>query len=265
MPGLPSTDLGDRVADRLHEAVDQRRRERGAGGGVDAAGGDEAVAPAPRGSALPSARARPRASTAASARATRARTSSALRLVALGVLLEQHVAADLLLGDGGVRVVCIVIQYWTIIQYRRGVNPERWPRSSKTSWRGCCRLGRVRRAAAAVLAAWRARLRSVGDLGVAEAQRELHRRVAFLRGHASGRRRCAAAARPSAAALHRRVGERACSRCRGAGWGRSSSTAPSARTPGCSSRWRRTARARLPGSSPSAWARARWAAASRRS
>ena len=36
-------DFGDRIADRLHEAVDQRRAQIGAGGGIDAAGGHEAV------------------------------------------------------------------------------------------------------------------------------------------------------------------------------------------------------------------------------
>src|SRR5207253_10827938 len=35
--------FGDRIAHRLHEAVDERRLQLDAGGGVDAAGGDEAL------------------------------------------------------------------------------------------------------------------------------------------------------------------------------------------------------------------------------
>jgi hypothetical protein len=41
--GAAVDDFGDRIADRLHEAVDQGGAEVGAGGGVDAAGRDEAV------------------------------------------------------------------------------------------------------------------------------------------------------------------------------------------------------------------------------
>ena len=45
--------LDDRIADRLHEAVDQRRLQVGAGGGVDPAGGDEAVFLGPQELAFP--------------------------------------------------------------------------------------------------------------------------------------------------------------------------------------------------------------------
>ena len=41
--GLAVEILGHRVADRLHEAVDQRRTDIGAAGGVDASGGNEAA------------------------------------------------------------------------------------------------------------------------------------------------------------------------------------------------------------------------------
>jgi hypothetical protein len=41
--GAAIDDLGDRIADGLHETVDQRGAQIGAGGGVDAAGRNEAV------------------------------------------------------------------------------------------------------------------------------------------------------------------------------------------------------------------------------
>ena len=109
----PAVDhLGDRVAHRLHEAVDERGLQRDAGGGVDAAGGDEAFFLRLEEAPLPL-RALASRSTWASARATRRRTFDRL-LAALGVLLEQGVAADLLLGDGGRK---LDFHYWKSIQY----------------------------------------------------------------------------------------------------------------------------------------------------
>src|SRR5439155_22121167 len=51
--GVAVLGLGDRVADRLHEAVDQGGAERGAGGRVDAAGRHEGAALRVEEAALP--------------------------------------------------------------------------------------------------------------------------------------------------------------------------------------------------------------------
>ena len=100
MPGWPSSICGDRVAHRLHEAVDQRGRQCGAGGRVDAPGGDEAVALGLQEARLPG---RPRRGWFSLGQ--RAGDAAAhvvdLALVALGVLLEQHLEADGLRGQGG--------------------------------------------------------------------------------------------------------------------------------------------------------------------
>ena len=104
--GLAVDGLGDRIAHRLHEAVDQRdvadprARRR-----VDPPAGDEAVLERLQEHGLPGAAGS--ASTAASARATRRRTARAIvravevALGALGVLLAQDVEAHLLPGQVG--------------------------------------------------------------------------------------------------------------------------------------------------------------------
>ena len=102
--GLAVDDLRDRVADRLYEAVDERRRHGDTGGGVDATGGDEArlhrlgEAPLPVGALL---RGFGRGEGAGHALAHLGHGA----LFSLGVFLEQGLAADILLGesfgDGG--------------------------------------------------------------------------------------------------------------------------------------------------------------------
>src|SRR5262249_3896958 len=91
--------LGDRVAHRLHEAVDERRLELHAGGRIDAAGGDEAVYLRLQEAALPV-----RAALFGLDLRERARHAPAhfldARFVAFGVFLEQRVPADLLRGSG---------------------------------------------------------------------------------------------------------------------------------------------------------------------
>jgi hypothetical protein len=91
-------DLGDRVADRLHEAVDQGRGERRAGRGVDASGGDEAALLRvvelrfPLRALVFGLGHRERACDAATDVLNRA-------LLPFGVLLDQDLARDLLLGE----------------------------------------------------------------------------------------------------------------------------------------------------------------------
>jgi hypothetical protein len=70
-------DLRDRIAHRLHEAVDQRGRQVGAGRRLDAPGRDEALLQRPQEAALPLGAARQPLSACASARATRWCTCSA--------------------------------------------------------------------------------------------------------------------------------------------------------------------------------------------
>jgi hypothetical protein len=90
--------LGDRVAHRLHEAVDEGRLEVDAGGGVDASGGNEAFvlrlekAPLPVGALVL------RLGLGERTRHAAADLVDA-RFVAFGVLFDQRLAADLLLGD----------------------------------------------------------------------------------------------------------------------------------------------------------------------
>ena len=88
--GVAVVDLGDGVAHRLHEAVDQRGRQLGAGGRVDAPGRHEAALLRLQEARFPlralRRRARPRPARAPRAGAPR----RSMLLVALGVLLEQH-------------------------------------------------------------------------------------------------------------------------------------------------------------------------------
>ena len=98
--GLAVDRLDDRVADRLHEAVDQGGLEVGAGGGVDAAGRDEAVFLRPQEARFP-------VGAVLLLLDLGEGTGDALAHVvdvgflALGVLLDQHLAGDFLLGEGG--------------------------------------------------------------------------------------------------------------------------------------------------------------------
>ena len=97
--GLAVHDLRDRVAHRLHEAVDERGLHRNAGGGVDAAGGDEAGL-----HRLVEARLPVGTLVLALGRGEGARHASPhvpdRLLLILGVFLEQRFAADHLLGNG---------------------------------------------------------------------------------------------------------------------------------------------------------------------
>jgi len=105
---LAVDDLDDGIADRLHEAVDQGRRERRAGRRVDAAGGNEAVFLRPQEARFPLA-----ALLLFLVGGERAGDAPAHVMhrgfVALGVLFDQHLARDFLfrerkvdrrLGDG---------------------------------------------------------------------------------------------------------------------------------------------------------------------
>jgi len=97
--GLAVHDLRDRIAHRLHEAVDERGLHRDAGGGIDAAGGDEAGFHRLVEALLPVG-----ALVLAFGRGEGARHASPhVRyglLLVLGVFLEQSLAADRLLGNG---------------------------------------------------------------------------------------------------------------------------------------------------------------------
>ena len=96
--GLAVDDFDDRIADRLHEAVDQRRREVGAGGGVDTAGRNEAVFLRPEEFRFPV-----RALLFFLVGGERVRDAAAHVMhggfLALGVLFDQHLGRDFLLGQ----------------------------------------------------------------------------------------------------------------------------------------------------------------------
>ncbi len=98
--GLAVDRLDDRVADRLHEAVDQGGLEVGAGGGIDAAGRDETVFLRPQELGFP-------VGAILLLLDLGQRIGDALAHVvhigflALGVLLDQHLAGDFLLREGG--------------------------------------------------------------------------------------------------------------------------------------------------------------------
>ena len=100
MPGKAVLHLGDRVAHRLHEAVDQRGRQVGAGGGVDASGRHETTRLSLQEARFPLGTLRRRLD-----RGQRPCHAQAHRvdrvLVTLGVLFEQHFLADRLFGQGG--------------------------------------------------------------------------------------------------------------------------------------------------------------------
>jgi hypothetical protein len=95
--------FGDRVAHRLDEAVDQRGRERGTGGGIDAACGDEALHLGFEEALFPVGAAFLGFSLSQS-------PGDALpdfldgALAALGVFLQEDLAGDLLGGEGGRRL-----------------------------------------------------------------------------------------------------------------------------------------------------------------
>ncbi len=89
---------GDRIAHRLHEAVDQGGAERGAGGRIDAAGGDEAAALRIEEARFPQRAQRRRLDRGERTRDARTHVVDAA-LVAFGVLLQQHLVADGLFGQ----------------------------------------------------------------------------------------------------------------------------------------------------------------------
>src|SRR4051812_27742132 len=96
----PAVDhLGNRIAHRLHEAVDERRLQLHARGGVDAAGRNEAVVLRLQEAALPMGAPLFAFGLGEGACHAAAHLVDA-RLVALRVLLEQRVPADLLRGSG---------------------------------------------------------------------------------------------------------------------------------------------------------------------
>ena len=97
MPGLLSV-LDDGIADRLHEAVDQRRLQVGAGG-VDAAGRDETVFLRPQELGFPVG-AISFLFDLGGARATRLHVVN-IGFLALGVLFNQHLAGNFLFRAGG--------------------------------------------------------------------------------------------------------------------------------------------------------------------
>jgi hypothetical protein len=100
MPGLPSTDFRNGVADRLHETIDERCLQLHAGGRVDAPGGDKAVFQGFVEASLPL-----RALGLGLGQGEGARHAAAHLLdgilFAFGVLLDQRLAADLLVCEGG--------------------------------------------------------------------------------------------------------------------------------------------------------------------
>jgi hypothetical protein len=95
---------GDRIAHRLHEAVDQRGAECGAGGRVDAPGRDEAGALRVEEARLPLGAQRRRFHRRERPRDSRAHVVD-VALVALGVFLQQHLVADGLFGQRHARAL----------------------------------------------------------------------------------------------------------------------------------------------------------------
>src|SRR5207253_691945 len=124
--------FGNRVAHRLHKAVDQRRLELYAGGRIDAAGGNEAVDLRLQETPLPV-----RAALLGLDLGERTRDAPAhlvdARFVAFGVLLEQRVPADLLRGRGSDSGV----HYWKSIQYRSSRPKARYRGNYPARGAGC--------------------------------------------------------------------------------------------------------------------------------
>jgi hypothetical protein len=96
--GFAVDDFDHRVADRLHEAVDQRRRERRAGGRVDAPGGDEAVFLRPQKARLPL-RALLFLLVGGERPGDPATHVMHRGFIALGILFDQHLGGDFLFGE----------------------------------------------------------------------------------------------------------------------------------------------------------------------
>src|SRR6185369_14405482 len=92
--------LDDGVADRLHEAVDQRRLEVGSGGGVDAAGRNEAVFLGPQKAVFPVRPVLLQLDLSQCPGDALAHVVDAYFLT-LGVFFDQHFAGNLLLLQGG--------------------------------------------------------------------------------------------------------------------------------------------------------------------
>ena len=98
MPCMAFVHLRDAVAHRLHEAVDQRGRELGAGGRLDAPGGHEAGVERGGKTFFPLLALLGRLGLGQGARHAGVHGGDAA-LVALGVLLDQHLFADRLGGQ----------------------------------------------------------------------------------------------------------------------------------------------------------------------
>jgi len=98
--GVAVVVLGNRVAHGLHEAVDERGRQLGAGGGVDAPGRNEPVFQRLQKACLPQGTRFRRFHLRQGAGDAAAHVGDAA-FVALGVLLQQHFLADCLGRQGG--------------------------------------------------------------------------------------------------------------------------------------------------------------------
>jgi hypothetical protein len=96
---MPVVIGGDGIAHRLHEAVDQRGGQLGAGGGIDAAGRHEAVAQCLQEAGFPLRACLGQFGLGQRTRDTLPHVVNAA-LLALGVLLQQHLLADGLGGQG---------------------------------------------------------------------------------------------------------------------------------------------------------------------
>ena len=97
--GVAVVDRGDRIAHRLHEAVDQRGRQVGAGGGVDAPGRHEAAPLRIDEARFPAGALGWRLHRGQGAGHAQSHGFDGV-FFAFGVLFDQHLAADRLLGQG---------------------------------------------------------------------------------------------------------------------------------------------------------------------
>ena len=130
--GTAVDDFGDRVAHRLHEAIDQRRAQVRAGGRIDAAGGHEAVLLGIEETFLPVGALVFGLHRSQCASDTVAHVMDAA-LVALGVLLDQYLAGNFLrqrqahlLNGYDVsrdrRVRCHLVVRWLLVGRKQGAD-----------------------------------------------------------------------------------------------------------------------------------------------